>query len=140
LAPRALPPDAEDILGNFTLIIFVSLGRSLTRGVLKPLIVMLIHDLVAEKVLDRTLFNVKCPSHFMTNFIRRMGWSFRKARPQRRPAIDDIECAQFMANLTAADHRHSPYCLLNFNESNWYLVMANLEHLLSEVQRQSTNT
>jgi hypothetical protein len=68
---------------------------------------MLVQDLIAQQILDENLLNFKCSARFMSNFIRRMGLSFRKARPQRRPAIDDNECAQFLANLTTAYHRYS---------------------------------
>jgi hypothetical protein len=59
----------------------------------------------------------------MSNFIQRIGLSFRKVHPQRRPAVDDSEYAQFLANLTAAYHRYSPHFILNFDESNWHVVM-----------------
>jgi hypothetical protein len=83
---------------------------------------MPVQDLIAQQILDESLLNFKCSAHFMSNFIR-MGLSFRKARPERRPAIDESKCAQFMANMTAAYHRYPPHLILNFNESNWHLVM-----------------
>jgi hypothetical protein len=84
---------------------------------------MLVQDLIVQKILDESLLNFKCSAHFRSNFIRRMGLSFRKSLPQRRSAIDDSECAQFTVNLTAAYHRYPPHLILNFDESNWHLVM-----------------
>jgi hypothetical protein len=42
LAPRAFPPNVEETIANFICINFVSLGHSLTRPVLKLLILMLV--------------------------------------------------------------------------------------------------
>jgi hypothetical protein len=123
LAPRALPPDVEETIADFVRVNFVSLGRSLTRLVLKTLILMLVQGLIAQEILDESILNFKCFAHFMSNFIRRMGLGFRKAHPERRPVIDDSECVQSLANLTAACHRYSPHLILNFDESNWHLVM-----------------
>jgi hypothetical protein len=50
--------------------------------------------------------------------------SFRRARAERRPAIDDDECAHFLARLTAAYPRSPRHLILNCDESNWQLVMA----------------
>jgi hypothetical protein len=43
---------------------FVSLGRSLTRAVLKLFILVLIHDFAAQEVLGRAILRAKCPSLF----------------------------------------------------------------------------
>jgi hypothetical protein len=123
LAPRALPPDVEETIANFIHINFVSLRRSLTRPVLKPPILMLVQELIVQQILDESLLNFKSSAHFMPNFIQRMGLSFRKARPQRRPASNANGCAQSLANLTAAYYRYSPHLILNFDESDWHFVM-----------------
>jgi hypothetical protein len=124
LAPRAFPPDVEAIIADFLGVNFISLGRSLTRSVLRPVIPMLVHDLVAQQVLETILLNFKCSSHYLSNFLRRVGLSFMRARPQSRPVIDDAACAEFVSRLAAAYLRDPPDFILNFDESNWYLVMA----------------
>jgi hypothetical protein len=85
---------------------------------------MLVQSLVAENVLGENDLNFCCSYHFLSRFLQRVGLSFRRARLQRRPAIDDQECALFMAKLTGALYNYPPDYILNFDESNWYLVMA----------------
>jgi hypothetical protein len=121
---RIFPEEVEDLMAQFIRTNFVEAGRSLTRTTLQPLVLMLAHDLVAEGVLDDSALNFKCSRHFLSRFLTRVGLSFRRAHPARRPVIDDGDCLRFLAQLTAAYHRYPPYAIANFDESNWYLVMA----------------
>jgi hypothetical protein len=139
LAHRALPPDVEAIIADFLRVNFISLGRSLMRSILRPVILILVHDLVAQQVLEASLLKFKCSSHDLSNFLRRVGLSFRKARPQRRPVIDDAACAEFVSRLAATYLRYRPDFVLNFDESNWYLVMAGDEMVAERGQKRSTN-
>jgi transposase len=122
--PRLFPPDVETMLADFIRYHFVSEGRALTRPTLQPLLLLLVQDLVVEGVLEPRALDFKSSYHFMSNFLRRVGLSFRRARAQRRPVLDEEECAHFMANLIAAHHRYPPSSIVNFDESNWHLVMA----------------
>jgi hypothetical protein len=38
--------------------------------------------------------------------------------------LDEEECAHLMASLIAAYHRYPPFAIVNFDELNWHLVMA----------------
>jgi hypothetical protein len=127
LAHRAIPADAEDTIANFIRINFVSVGRSLTRSTLRPLILMLVQDFIAQETFDRQALNFKCSPHFMLTFLRGVGLSFRRARQARIPEIDDSECARFLSQIVGAYHRDPPYHIVNFDESNWHLVRANDE-------------
>jgi hypothetical protein len=60
----------------------------------------------------------------MSRFLKKVGLSFRWARAQRRPIRDDEECAHFMVNMITAYHRYSPHLIIDFDESDWHLVMA----------------
>jgi hypothetical protein len=99
---RVFPDEIEDMIANFIRMNFVQLGRSLTRATLQPLVLALVEDLVVEQVLDNSFLNFKSSRHFLARFSRRVGLSFRRARPARRPAVDDGECIHFLGQLTAA--------------------------------------
>jgi hypothetical protein len=85
---------------------------------------MFVQDLVTEDVLEESALHSKCFCHFLSRFLARVGLSFRRAHPARRPTIDDRDCLRFLAQLTAAYFRYPPHLIVNFDESNWYLVMA----------------
>jgi hypothetical protein len=38
--------------------------------------------------------------------------------------IDETGCAHFMADVITATYRYPLWAILNFDESNWHLVMA----------------
>jgi hypothetical protein len=78
---------------------------------------MLVQDLVAQRMLDDSLLNFKCPDHFLSRFLSRVGLSFRRARPTRRSVIDDFEYVHFLAQLTAAYHCDLLHLSLNVDES-----------------------
>jgi hypothetical protein len=90
-------------------------------------LLLLVQDLVVEGVLEPRALDFKSPYHFMSNFLRRVGLSIRRARVQRRPVLDEEECAHFMANLFAAHHPDPPSLIMNFDKPNWGLVMADDE-------------
>jgi hypothetical protein len=121
---RVFPDDIEETIANFIRINFVQPGRSLTRATLRPLILLLIQDLVAQTILPSSCLNFTCSYHFLSRFLRRVGLSFRKARAERRPAISDAECAVFMSDIFMAFRRYPPSNIVNFDESNWRLVMS----------------
>jgi hypothetical protein len=121
---RVFPDEIEEHMANFILVNYVDPGRSLTRTTLQPLILMLVQDLVSEGILDHEALNFQCSSRFLESFLQRMGLSFRRARTDRRPAIDDDECSQFMTDLLLAFQLYPPDHILNFDESNWCLVIA----------------
>jgi hypothetical protein len=121
---RILPDEIEAIIADYIRVTFVEPGRPLTRPTLKPLVLMFVQSLVAENVLTEDFLNFSCSYHFLSRFLQRVGLSFRRARPERRPSVDDQECAHFMAKLVGAFHQYPPDYILNFDESNWHLVMA----------------
>jgi hypothetical protein len=121
---RVFPDEIEEHMANFILVNYVDPGRSLTRTTLQPLILMLVQDMVSEGILDQEALNFQWSYHFLVFFLQRMGLSFRRARPERRPAIDDDECAQFMTDLLLAFQLYPPDHILNFDESSWFLFMA----------------
>jgi transposase len=128
---RELPDEVEEIIASFLRINFISEGRPLTRTTLQPLVLMLVQDLVVQNVLDERHLAFKCSSHFLSRFLKRVGLSFRRARPERRPPIDDAECALFLSKLNGAFLRYPPDAILNFDESSWHLVMSG-EQMVAE--------
>jgi hypothetical protein len=60
----------------------------------------------------------------MSNFLKRVGLSFRRVRAQRRPIPDDEECAHFVANMITAYHYYPAHLTIHSDESNWHLAMA----------------
>jgi hypothetical protein len=56
------PDDIEDIRATLIRVDFVEQGRSLTRVTLQPLILALVHDLIAERVVDCSFLDLKCPA------------------------------------------------------------------------------
>jgi hypothetical protein len=57
---RVFSDDIELIFANFIRIDFLEPGRSLTRVILQPLILMLVQDLVAQRIFDDSFLNFKC--------------------------------------------------------------------------------
>jgi hypothetical protein len=84
---------------------------------------LLVQDLVAEGVLESQALNFRGSSHLMFHFLNTVGLSFRRARARRRPIFEDEECAHFVANVITAYHPYPPHLIVNFDESNWHLVM-----------------
>jgi hypothetical protein len=124
---------------NFIRKDFVDPGRSLARVILSLLILMLIQDLVAQKILDDSFLNFKCSYHFLSRCLSRVGLGFHQAQSTRRPVIDDVECVHFLTQLNAAYHRYPPHLILNFDESNLYLVMAG-DEMIAEMGAESALT
>jgi hypothetical protein len=90
-----------------------------------------LHSMVAEGFLDDSALNFKCSNHFLSAFLRRQNLSFRRARSARRPPFDDQECAMFVIQVAKASKEYSESNILNFDESNWRLVMAS-EQVIGE--------
>jgi hypothetical protein len=111
-------------VANFIQVNYVHLSRSLTRKTLEPLILLLAQDLVSQGILGQEALNCQCSYHFRESFLQRFDLSFRRSRPARRPAIGDGECAQFMINVLLVVKLRPPDHIRNFDESNWFLVMA----------------
>jgi hypothetical protein len=86
---------------------------------------LLVQDFVAEGVLESQTLDFKGSCYFMSNFLKRVRLGSRRARTQRRPILDDEECTHFMANMLTPYHGYPPHFIINFDESNWYLVTAN---------------
>jgi hypothetical protein len=78
----------------------------------------LVQDLVTEDVLEESALNFKSARHFLSRFLARVGLSSRRARPARRPMIDDGDCLCFLAQLTAACLRSPPHLIVSLDESN----------------------
>jgi hypothetical protein len=91
---------------------------------LKSVVFMLIQSMVAETFLPSMILNVKCSNHFLNAFLRRHDLSFRCARTPRRPEIDNKECAIFMVALIKVARGFPEANIVNFDSSNWRLVMA----------------
>jgi hypothetical protein len=85
---------------------------------------MFIHSMVVEGFLDDTALDFKFSNYFLSAFLRRQNLSFRRVRATRRPQIDDQERATFMIQVAKASKGHSESNIVNFDESNWRLVMA----------------
>jgi hypothetical protein len=117
----------EAIFAYFIHINFAELGRPPTRATLQPLILILVQDLMVQGILNDAFLNLICPGYFLSWFLDRIGLNFRRARPARRPMINDEECAHFLAELTAAYYHYPPHLILNFDESNWHLMMTGTE-------------
>jgi hypothetical protein len=103
---RAFPPELEATLADFILLHFVSQRRALTRPTLTALLLLLVQDFVVEGALESQVLDFKGSYHFMSNVLNGVGLSFRQARTQRRPILDNEECAHFMANMITAHHRY----------------------------------
>jgi hypothetical protein len=106
--PRTFPSEVETMLADFIRLHFASEGQVLTGPTLRPLLLMIVHDLIAEGVLEQQALDFKASYHFTSGFLRRLALSFRRARAQRRFLLDQDECAHFMANVIAAYHRRPP--------------------------------
>jgi hypothetical protein len=115
---RILPDEIEELIARFVRINFAWVGRLFDRPVLRPLLLILVQDFVAEGVLPPSALNFKCSYHFMSRFLNRAGLSSWKARTARRPEIDDGECAEFLAKMAAAYERHPTDHMINFDESS----------------------
>jgi hypothetical protein len=85
---------------------------------------LVVQDLIAEGVLESQALDFKGLYHFMSNFLNRVGLSFRRARAQRRLILNNEECVHFMVNMITAYHHHPPHLIINFDESNRHMVMA----------------
>jgi hypothetical protein len=121
---RVFPHEIEEHMANFMRVNYADDGRSLTRTTLQPLILILVQDLLSQGILGQDALNLQCSYHFIESFLQRLGLSFRRARPETRPAIDDDECAQLMTDLLLAFQLSPPDHIVNCDESNWFLVMA----------------
>jgi hypothetical protein len=73
-------------------------GRMLTRPTLLPLLFLLVQDL-GEGVLEPQAMNFKASDHYVSNFLRRVGLSFWRARAHRPPALDEEELWKGVATL-----------------------------------------
>jgi hypothetical protein len=130
--------DVESVIANVIRINFIEPSRSLTRTTLSPVILALVHDFIAEKVLDDSFLNFKCSRHFLSRFLSRVELSFLKARTARKPVIRDEACVHFLTQLYAAYHRYPPHLTLNFDESNWPIVISR-EQTVAERDTESVH-
>jgi hypothetical protein len=95
-----------------------SLPHFLDRPILRPLILTLERDFVAEGILLNNALNFKCSSDFMSRFPNRANRSTRKARVARPTENDDDECAEFMGKKAAACERRPNDQRNKFDESS----------------------
>jgi hypothetical protein len=65
--PRIFPTGIETMLADFIQLHFVSEGRALIRPTLRPLLLLLVQDLVAEGVLEPQALDFRASYHFMSN-------------------------------------------------------------------------
>jgi hypothetical protein len=77
-----------------------------------------------RKMTLRNGLNFKCLSHFLNNFLLRPGLSFRRARAVRRPKINDEEYSAFRCALNKAEEKFPLYHIMNFDKSNWHLIIS----------------
>jgi hypothetical protein len=106
----------EATLADFIRLHFVPQGRALTQPILRPLLLVLLQDIVAEGALESQALKFKESCDFMSNFLKTVGLSFRGARAQRWLILNDMEWAYFMANMITTYHRHPPHLIINFDE------------------------
>jgi hypothetical protein len=135
---RVFPDEIEDMIANLIRMDFVQLGRSRTRATPQPLVLAFVQDRLVEQILDDSFLNSKSSRHFPTCFSNRVGLGFRRARPARRPAVDDGEYMHFLGPLTAVYHGYPSHLIFNFDESNWHLVMAG-EETIAERRAESVH-
>jgi hypothetical protein len=95
----------EATLADFIRLHFVSQGRALTRPTLHPLLLLLVEDLAAKRVLESQALNFKGSYHFMSNCLKRVSLSFRWVQAQLWPILEDEGCTHFMANMITTYHR-----------------------------------
>jgi hypothetical protein len=93
---------------------FCGAGPIADSVTLQPVILTLVQNLVAQRILDDSFLNFKYLSHFLSRFLSRVARSFRLAQLMKQPVIDNVECVHFLAQLTAAHHRYPSHLLLNF--------------------------
>jgi hypothetical protein len=72
---RVFSDENEEIIANLIRINFVEPGRSLTRTTLRALILGLVHEHIAEHVLDDSFRNFKSSRYFLSRFMVRGGLS-----------------------------------------------------------------
>jgi hypothetical protein len=73
-------PEMEATLPDFVRLDFVSQCRALTGSTLRPLLLLLVQDLIAGGVLESQALDFKGLHLFTSNFLKRVGLSFRRAR------------------------------------------------------------
>jgi hypothetical protein len=59
----------------------------------------------------------------MRRFLKRNGLSFRRARPSRRPNLDESEVTEFIFSFHISLEIFGPTALVNFDESSWCLAI-----------------
>jgi hypothetical protein len=74
---REFPGDVEQLIASFIRINFVPEDTRVTRTTLQLLILMLLQDMIAQNVFDERHLAFKCSSHFLSRFLKRVGFSFR---------------------------------------------------------------
>jgi hypothetical protein len=59
----------------------------------------------------------------MQRFLKRNDLSFQRARPSRRPNLDESEVTEFIFSFHISLEIFGPTAIVNFDESSWCLVM-----------------
>jgi transposase len=121
--PRAFPDELEELMATYVKDNFVSPGRDLSMAVLKQTLLMLVQSYVASAQLPESALEFKCSTTYVRRFLRRNGLSYRRARPARRPEIDENEVEEFTVSFYASYEVFGPPAIVNFDESSWRLVM-----------------
>jgi hypothetical protein len=102
---------------------FIAIGRDLSAETLRQTLTLLIHGFVAEGLLPESALNFKCSNKYARRFLKRVGLSFRRGRPRRRPDLDEDECFLFLCSFHLVMSIFPPSAIVNFDESSWRLVM-----------------
>jgi hypothetical protein len=75
---RTFPPEMEATLTDFIHLHFVSQRRVFAQPTLRLLLLLLVQHLVSEGVLESQALNFKRSYHFVANFLKKFGLSFRR--------------------------------------------------------------
>jgi hypothetical protein len=78
---------------------------------------------VASGNLLESALNFKCSIMYVRRFLKRNGLSFRRARPSRRPNLNESEVTEFIFSFQISLEIFGPTALVNFDESSRCLVM-----------------
>ena len=117
---RLFTPEQEKLVADMLRIQYVQHGIMIRRKHLKSILFSLWQsfDLPNRGHLPVRLFS----NHFLKNFCKRNGFSFRKMRKKKRSQIDDKEVDIFVREYAEAFAKFPWYLILNADETPWNFV------------------
>jgi hypothetical protein len=115
--------DIETMIAQYLRDNFVCLRKDFSIYTLKQTLLMLTQSHVSSGNLPESALNFKCSTTHMRRFLKRNGLSFRRARPSRRPNLDEPEVTEFIFSFHIFREIFGQTALVSFDESSWRLVM-----------------